>query len=202
MLDTSLCVSEYFPLGARTVIFKRPTFFWNTYKVISFAWRTIYLQQCIFMPQFPLLSNPVSFGTKISVQNPSSQPSSCQYPVAEGCKPGPVPISQLFLAGYITLPCKLSPHSKDHTSYFSLIVAHFMDHERVLLIHLGNNSLPFQCPPLLLKMHWLVLTDHTSLCQRLWFSAFCSCWSPLCPHGRSKRTGINTLTQWLMGMPG
>lgn len=102
MLNTSLCISEYFPLSARTVIFKRPTFFWNTYEVIAFAWRTIYLQQCRFMPQFPLLSNPISFGTKISARNPSSQPSSCQCPAAQGCRPGPVPTSQLFLAGYIT----------------------------------------------------------------------------------------------------
>lgn len=29
MLNASLCISEYFPLSARIVIFKRPTFFWN-----------------------------------------------------------------------------------------------------------------------------------------------------------------------------
>lgn len=61
--------------------------------------------------------------------------------------------SQLFLTEKITQGSYRISHSEDDTNYFSLVVAFFMGHESVPLVHLGTAASHVSVPPLLSHMH-------------------------------------------------
>ena len=124
-----------------------------------------------------LLSDPNSPWTKIFfVLNP--QPYSYQCLVVWGCRTDPVLI---FLGVPSWIDCsrisaRLSSYSKDHTNSLSSVMA-FMDHERVLLVHLGNCSLHVLSSPYYRVCTMSVLTGQISNCQQLWVSAFSRGWA-------------------------
>ena len=82
------------------------------------------------------------------------------------------------------------------------VVAFFMDHERVLLVHLGDGSLPHQCPA-------PVISDAPCWCSLARLPAAHNCGSLLSAaagahsaHMADQEELESALTQWLTGIYG
>ena len=168
---------EHPPIIVTAILKTWPPYFWNTYRVIASSWRTTHLAQCRLIPQFSFLLTPIPLELRFFfVLNP--QPYSYQCLVVWGCRTDPVLI---FLGVPSWIDCsrisaRLSSYSKDHTNSLSSVMP-FMDHERVLLVHLGNCSLHVLSSPYYHVCTMSVLTGQISNCQQLWVSAFSRGWA-------------------------